>query len=364
MNESVGGLAKDDLQRWEMVTAMEGPFELFFLGFRRCRAPVFGLLAGLLCGWQGLYASSVMAEGGIRSNKSSFDFGVVREGERVRHTFLLVNESDRPLRISRVIPGCGCMSVAQTRGPIPPSGSLPLEVVFVTDGFSGPISSSIRVFVEDPEKPYLDITLRGEVRPYFAVVPDRVLFADVVQFRGSEVQQVVVKKAPGQQVTVRSLSPAVTAEVKGDGGGELRLEVRIAPNAPVGELRERIVLRESGKGGRAFSIPVFAVVKSALQVSRSTIVLKAGGSESEDQNSVYLNYGGERPFGTPRFVFSRGVDGVLVQTSEIDPGRTWKLSFSTSGQKAASSVDERVTILGDDDEGPSASMRIVASKLD
>lgn len=292
----------------------------------------------------------------------SYHFGTIREGERVKHTFQISNQGNEPLIISRVLPGCGCIAVAVKTGPILPGESTPIDISFASDGFSGSVASNIRIIVNDPEKAYADLTLRGEVRPYFSAVPSRVLFADVVQLRGSEVQEVVLRKTPGRSLTARSLSRVVTVDVRSDTKDELRLGVRIAPNAPVGELRERILIRESGRGGKSFSIPVFAVVKPVLEVSRSTVVLNPEGVSAGSQGSVILNNWAERPFGRPRFVFSQQ-GRVLVQTKELDPGRTWELSFSLDPQKAAGSVDERVTILGDDDSGPSVSLRVVTSNL-
>lgn len=295
-------------------------------------------------------------------NEPSHHFGTLQEGERVKHTFQLANHGDKPLIISRVLPGCGCTGVAVKTGPLLPGESTPVEVSFASDGFSGPVTSNIRIVVDDPEKPYVDITLRGEVRPRVTVVPSRVLFADVVQLRGSEVQEVVVRKTEGKSFTARSLSRAVTVDVRTDARGELHLAVRIAPNAPVGELRERIVLRESGRGSKSFSIPVFAIVKPVLEVSRSTVVLNPKSALAASGSSLILNYWGDRPFGQPRFKFTHQA-GVVVQTKELDPGRTWELSFSLEPQKAAGSVDERVTILGDDDAGPSVSLRVVTSSV-
>lgn len=292
----------------------------------------------------------------------SYHFGTIREGETVKHTFQIANQGNEPLIIGRVLSGCGCIAVAVKTESILPGESAPIDVSFASDGFSGPVAVNIRVIVNDPERAYTDLSLWGEVRPHFTVVPKRVLFADVVQLRGSEVQEIVVRKNPGRDVTARSLSRVVTVDVRSDATDELRLAVRIAPNAPVGELRERILIRESGRGGKSFSIPVFAIVKPVLEASRSTVVLNSEGGSAGSQGSVILNYTGERPFGNPRFLFSQQ-GGVLIRTKELDPGRTWELSFSLEPQKAAGSLDERVTILGDDDSGPSLSLRVVTSNL-
>lgn len=325
-----------------------------FRFFRRFFGRMFFLSAV-----QAGFASQTLAAPVAKVTVSSHHFGTVREGDRVKHTFQVSNQGDEPLIIARIVPGCGCTAVTNKLSAIAPGESTPIEVSFASEGFSGPFSTTISIYVNDPQRAYLDLKLQGEVRPYLSVLPERVLFADVIQLRGSEIQEVVIRKSPGKAVTARSLSRAVGVDVKSDTREELRLAVRIAPNAPLGELRERISVRESGNR-KSFSIPVFAVVKPLLEASRSTIVLSSGGSLVNSEGYVILNYWGDRPFGPPRVVFSQE-RGIFVRTRELDPGRTWEVSFSIDSQKSAGSVDERVTILGSDDTGPSTSLRIVTS---
>lgn len=40
--------------------------------------------------------------------KNHYDFGTIKEGQKVSHSFEFVNSGQAPLKIERVIPSCGC----------------------------------------------------------------------------------------------------------------------------------------------------------------------------------------------------------------------------------------------------------------
>ena len=72
---------------------------------------------------------------------------------------------------------------------------------------------------------------------------------------------------------------------------------------------------------------------------------------------------GEAEFGKPRFIFKRGGKGISIVTREVDPGKIWEIELSINDKIVSSSLSDRITIIGDDDEGPTANVRLVVSKL-
>ena len=47
----------------------------------------------------------------VQFTDTVFDFGIITEGEKVRHTFSFESVGDAPLIISKVEPSCGCTDV-------------------------------------------------------------------------------------------------------------------------------------------------------------------------------------------------------------------------------------------------------------
>ena len=100
------------------------------------------LLLGLL-----LTAPVLLAqEGPAVFDSREWDFGSIREADGVvSHAFTVFNSSDRPLRLSRAIPGCSCISATLPRADIAPGQSATVEVRFTPAGASGPVIRTIEL---------------------------------------------------------------------------------------------------------------------------------------------------------------------------------------------------------------------------
>jgi Protein of unknown function (DUF1573) len=66
------------------------------------------------------------------------DFGNIKEGDVVKHTFKFKNAGDAPLIISNVQPQCGCTTTNYTKTPVPPNGEGEIELQFDSANKSGP----------------------------------------------------------------------------------------------------------------------------------------------------------------------------------------------------------------------------------
>lgn len=315
------------------------------------------LFAGFIFFWPPLVAC---AESLVIVDNPNYLFGSIREGDSVNHSFKLTNQSNRSISIRRVISGCGCVRILFPKESIPPGASASVDVVFLSEGFSGPVTSGIRIVFDAPDISPVNLLLRGSVRYPFMVKPERLLFPDIVQSRGSDLQEVAVSGIGEGDFVIRALSRWVSVSNIRRLGEQIAFGVQIVPNTPVGELRERIIVRDSK--GRAVMVPVFVLIKPDLELSRSTITfLKQPDERGKLSETVLLNYSGSIPFGAPRAVFQREHRGISAQFKSVDPGRTWEVSFLVDLQKMAGSLNEQVTILGDDEEGPKASIRLLLS---
>ena len=287
-------------------------------------------------------------------------FGRVVEGETVSFDFKVENRGDLPLRVGRVLPGCGCAKVRYASDDIPPGGSTLVRVLFSSRGFSGDVETAIRVVVNDPQEPHIDVVLRGEVVSRFQSFPERVLFPDIPQSRGSDLQEITVNAPSVEGLEAVSSSRDLEVIIIARKQGQLRLGVRVMMGARPGELRERVIVRKSAEKGVSFSIPVFALVKPDLEASRSTIIFHNPSGVFLGPQSVLVNYHGDRPFGSLGIRLPHGGGGIRVTSKEIDPGRTWELVFYLDEKNLSGSLDERVIILGGEGR-PSLPLRLLAT---
>jgi len=93
---------------------------------------------------------------------SSYDFGKVKEGEKVTHSFKFKNTGTAPLIINDAEASCGCTIPEYPKEPIAPGGEGEIQVVFNSAGRFGKQSKVITISSNaDPSTTELYLT--GEV---------------------------------------------------------------------------------------------------------------------------------------------------------------------------------------------------------
>lgn len=107
-----------------------------------------------------------------------FDFGYVPYGTTIKHRATLVNQSNSLVKITKVVPGCGCTQIPLKKKELVPGESLEVEILLETDKIRQGIFQKAPVFYTDSrETPRLTITLTGfnlkpsEPQPPIKVTP-------------------------------------------------------------------------------------------------------------------------------------------------------------------------------------------------
>lgn len=78
-----------------------------------------------------------------------WNFGKVKEGEILKHDFILKNESDKILNIKEVTTSCGCTVSEVKKKKVLPGEITSIEVKFNTKGYSGLVQQFIYVHTDD-----------------------------------------------------------------------------------------------------------------------------------------------------------------------------------------------------------------------
>jgi hypothetical protein len=98
----------------------------------------------------------------ITFNEKSFDFGQVKEGEKLEHTFVFENKGKTPLVIKQVLTTCGCTVTQWSKTPIPPNEKGEITVKFDTKGKIGEHIKPITV-VSNAYTPTAKLFIRTEI---------------------------------------------------------------------------------------------------------------------------------------------------------------------------------------------------------
>jgi len=70
----------------------------------------------------------------MQFSETEYDFGVIKEGDKVSHTYKVKNTGEVPLIIQDVKPTCGCTAPDWTKTPIPPGGEGFVKAEFDSQG--------------------------------------------------------------------------------------------------------------------------------------------------------------------------------------------------------------------------------------
>jgi hypothetical protein len=92
-----------------------------------------------------------------------FDFGSVKEGDVLTHSFQLVNEGTDDLNILDVKTSCGCTAALPSTKVLKPKETGSVAVEFNTANRSGKVVRTITVTTDDPETPSKILTISADI---------------------------------------------------------------------------------------------------------------------------------------------------------------------------------------------------------
>lgn len=96
-------------------------------------------------------------------NDAIYEFGVVKEGEKVKHIYNFTNTGKSPLIISNVSASCGCTTPEYSKHPINPGEQGSVTVVFDSQNQVG-MQQKIITILSNAEPSRTILQLKGEVK--------------------------------------------------------------------------------------------------------------------------------------------------------------------------------------------------------
>lgn len=73
----------------------------------------------------------------FKFERTEYDFGAIREGEKVAYTYKFTNTGEAPLIVQSVQPSCGCTAPDWSKEPIPVGATGFVKVEFDSNGKQG-----------------------------------------------------------------------------------------------------------------------------------------------------------------------------------------------------------------------------------
>jgi len=99
----------------------------------------------------------------IYVEKNTIEYGIITKGADGNRSIKIYNKGNAPLLITNCSAPCGCTTPACPREPIMP-GQLATVTVHYNTNLVGNFSKNFSIMSNDPDKPGLEIIIKGEVK--------------------------------------------------------------------------------------------------------------------------------------------------------------------------------------------------------
>ena len=208
------------------------------------------------------------------TGESMHDFGAVVAGTEVRHEFKLRNIGQESLIVADIVSGCRCTTGLASDEEIQPNADLQILVKFLTPVKHGNDSQEIMVYLTGKESgsEYFPakLTMKGKIIMPLEAIPNQVLFGKVPH--GEErMREIALLQRAKEEVVLNQISSSskyVKAKiVSAEADENIRIQVSLFPNAPIGDLKVDLGLKyEHRDKASNLKIPVSATVMGDLEV--------------------------------------------------------------------------------------------------
>ncbi len=111
-----------------------------------------------------MFAAASYAQGVLKFNKETHDFGKLTEGPLATYNFEVTNTGTAPVVITSAQASCGCTTPEWSKDPIMPGGKSVIKVGYNTSGRPGPFNKTITV-MSNAENATTILTIKGDVTP-------------------------------------------------------------------------------------------------------------------------------------------------------------------------------------------------------
>lgn len=305
-------------------------------------------LVALCATAQTLFAESVPPKPQIKIEEPVFDFGTVPQGAKVTHEFALKNTGDGELSIQRVAPACGCTAASVDGNSLAPGQQGRVRVELDTADFSGEKVKLVRLFTNDPENPSSTVTLKGVIEPNVSIEPMRAYFGELSRGarQGWEAKEILIKPRADAGISideVKSLSEFVSVDVLRKQADSWRVRVSLNNAAPLGELRERLIVNlHDARGAFSLNIPVFAVVRGSLKLSPPTLSVGVIDGSAPIERFIKLDNASVEAVKITSIVSNH--EAVKADVRTVEAGKRFVLHVVVDPSKVSRDLRATVTI--------------------
>lgn len=304
-------------------------------------------------------ASKVVAAPKIEVSPETKDAGTVAKGQVIETTFLVKNTGGSDLIISDARPGCGC-TVASFDKVVKPGSEGKVVTSVDTKSFSGPISKSVLLVSNDPDRGQINLFIKATVKPFVDILPQPYVRMALVKGDSDARDVIILSEEKTFKPTVaEAAQPYVKAEISpagekdkipGHPGEQYKVHITVTADAPEGLLNAPIRIATGVAQQPQIEIPVSGVVRA--RVSVSPVLVNFGnftaGKDPISRNIVVTNNKPATPIKVTRAEVS--VPGFVTDVVPTQEGISYTVVVKASDKVKKGTLEGTVKLYTTDKE--------------
>jgi uncharacterized protein YggU (UPF0235/DUF167 family) len=289
------------------------------------------------------------------------DAGIVAKGQVIETTFVVKNNGGSDLLITDARPGCGC-TVASFDKVIKPGAEGKVMTSVDTKSFSGPISKSVLLVSNDPERGQINLFVKATVKPFVDILPQPYVRVAVVKGDSDSRDVILLSEEKTFKPTVAEASqPYVKAEIApagekdkipGHPGEQYRLRITVTADAPEGLLNAPVRVSTGVAQQPTVEIPISGVVRA--RVSVTPVLVNFGnftaGKDAITRNIIVTNNKPATPVKVTRAEVS--IPGFITDVVPTQEGVSYTVVVKASDKVKKGALDGTVKLYTTDKDKP------------
>ena len=212
----------------------------------------------------------------VEVEQATHDFGKVKAGSKVSHTFVLKNKSGDTINIKKLVSSCACAAAVLSEKQLEPNQETQIEIVLRTAGYMGELKKKCIVLFEQEDLIPVMLEVVADIySPTANFSVNRLYFEKIVA--GTEAVKtisIIEKEYLDERLIIEDVKPSSDIiRINYDNvAGKIRCIVD--SNAPIGMFEEKIVVIMNGPDGISnIEIPVAGRIVPAYGVNPERIFL-------------------------------------------------------------------------------------------
>ena len=295
----------------------------------------------------------------IEISQETRDMGTVPKGQVVEADFTVHNAGGSDLIITDARPSCGC-TVSSFDKLIKPGADGKVKASVDTKSFSGPISKSVLVVSNDPERPQMNLFVKAVVKPFVDVAPQQYVRFSVVKGDPATQDVVLISEEKGFKPTITEtaqsyvkaeISPAGDKDkIAGRPGDQYKLSISVTPDAPEGLLNAPVRITTGVAQQPSLEVPVSGIVRPRVSVTPITVNFGnfTAGKDPITRNIVITNNKPATPLKVTKAEVS--VPGFMTDVVPTQEGVSYTVVVKASDKVKKGALEGTVKLYTTDKE--------------